>query len=189
MFPYKRKRLLKTPAELKRLPDDCKDIFKGSYVDSWYPSRPKSLKDVSLYEFTRLYERIGPARANQFKDKTVFLKLLNDQGYMKKRTHPEKWIVYGPSYFDPTSETDKEEFYFSHLLLHKPYRSETELKGPSLTYEAEYLRLKNEIPTLEQSVENMLKKKDARNNEEKIDAEISKDDAEGSCNFDSEHGV
>ena len=179
VYPYKRKRMLKTPTEIKRLPEGSADIYKGDYISAWYPNRPESLNDLSLYEFARTYERMCNSKAEQVKDKSTLLKLRNEQGFMKERTISSLMsspvIVYGPSNIDPISRT--EEFYYSNLLLHKPWLDESELKGPSATYKAEFLRLKDEIPALAQFVDKVLKKKHMKEIMSRtVDAQLSEEE-------------
>ena len=55
--------------------------------------------------------------------------------------------------------TDREEFFYSHLLLHKPWINESELKGNSSSYEEEYHNLITDIPALTDSVEKALNRR------------------------------
>ena len=116
-FPENRKRLLKKPDQIKTLPDQSTDIYLGDYLSSWYPNRPKSMDDLSLYDFAKKYKRITGKEVESLKDSERLIQLQGNNGYMKERRQNDV-IVYGPSYLDPVSNT--EEFYYSHLVLHKP---------------------------------------------------------------------
>ena len=99
---------------------------------------------MSPYEFVRTYQRASADVVRKAADKSKLLKLKEDRGYMIQRTvtarHPFPPIVYGPTFLDPV--TKKEEFYYSHLLMHKPWFKESALKGEtSATFEAEFNRL------------------------------------------------
>ena len=157
VYASKRRSVLKSKKDLESLPDNSKDIYYGDLIGTWYPKRPpydrsnknSNLKTMSLYEFTKTYERIGNAAAAQIKDKSKLLKLDGNAGFMKKRgTDPEKdtLVIYGPSHLDPIK--DSEAYYFAFLLLHKPFWHEHLLMGQSQSYQAEFERLKAELPAM-----------------------------------------
>ena len=159
VFPYKRKRMLKNRAQLKQLPEGSTDIWNGDWLSSWYRNRPESLKDLSLYEFATSYDRASNSIVKGMKDKSKLIYLRNEEGCMKPRSLLHPVIVYGPK-IDPIARP--EEFYYSHLLLHKPWVDESELKGESESYEAEFMRAKETIPFLAQYVEKVLRKRNIK---------------------------
>ena len=157
VYASKRRSVLKSKKDLEPLPDDSKDIYYGDLIGTWYPKRPpydrsnknSNLKNMSLYEFAKTYERLGNAAAAQMKDKSKLLKLDGNAGFMKKRcTDPGKdtLVIYGPSHLDPIK--DSESYYFAFLLLHKPFWHEHLLMGQSQSYQAEFERLKAELPAM-----------------------------------------
>ena len=157
VYASKRRSVLKSKKDLEHLPDDSKDIYYGDLIGTWYPKRPpydrsnknSNLKNMSLYEFAKTYERLGNAAAAQIKDKSKLLKLDGNAGFMKKRcTDPGKdtLVIYGPSHLDPIK--DSESYYFAFLLLHKPFWHEHLLMGQSQSYQAEFERLKAELPAM-----------------------------------------
>ena len=157
VYASKRRSVLKSKKDLESLPDDSKDIYYGDLIGTWYPKRPpydrsnknSNLKNMSLYEFAKTYERLGNAAAAQIKDKSKLLKLDGNAGFMKKRcTDPGKdtLVIYGPSHLDPIK--DSESYYFAFLLLHKPFWHEHLLMGQSQSYQAEFERLKAELPAM-----------------------------------------
>ena len=158
VFAHKRKRMLKSKIEISKLPDDSKDIFHGDSIGVWYPNRPKlddtneiegtvNLDDMSLFEFSKNYNRVSPSAAENLKDKSKLLILQNNAGCMRRIT-PTRGrslpIVYGPSHINPA--TDPDEYYFMFLLLHKPFREESGLMGSSISYKIEFERLVAEQP-------------------------------------------
>ena len=172
VYASKRKSMLKSKKDLKSLPDDSTDIYYGDLIGTWYPKRPPydgpvSLKDMSLYDFASTYERIGNAAAAKIKDKSVLLRLDSNAGYMKKRSQDPKksLVIYGPSYLDPFK--DSEAYYFSFLLLHKPFWHESLLLGSSESYQREFEKLKNDLPAMAAHEEKVRRKKNFRESMEK----------------------
>ena len=157
VYASKRKSVLKSKKDLESLPDDSKDIFYGDLIGTWYPKRPPydksngnlNLKEMSLLEFAKTYERVGNAAAAQIKDKSKLLRLDGNAGFMKRRSYDPKkntLVVYGPSHLDPIK--DSEAYYFAFLLLHKPFWHEHLLMGKSLSYQEEFERLIVELPAM-----------------------------------------
>ncbi len=174
VFPHKRKRMLKNRHQLKQLPEGSKDIWNGDWISTWYPNRPDSLKDMSLYEFAKSYDRASNSMVNQMKDKSKLVYLKNGQGCMKPRSLLHPIIVYGPT-IDPYARP--EEFYYSYLLLHKPWVNEDDIKGESDTYENEFMKAKESIPFLAQYVEKVLKKRNMKDKmKDDVDSHLSEEE-------------
>ena len=157
VYASKRKSVLKSKKDLESLPDDSKDIYYGDLIGTWYPKRPPydksngnlNLKEMSLFEFAKTYERVGNAAAAQIKDKSKLLRLDGNAGFMKRRSYDPKkktLVVYGPSQIDPIK--DSEAYYFAFLLLHKPFWHEHLLMGKSRSYQEEFERLIAELPAM-----------------------------------------
>ena len=154
VYASKRKSVLKSKKDLESLPDDSKDIYYGDLIGTWYPKRPPydksngnlNLKEMSLFEFAKTYERVGNAAASQIKDKSKLLRLDGNAGFMKRRSEKNTLVVYGPSQIDPFK--DSEAYYFAFLLLHKPFWHEHLLMGKSLSYQEEFERLILELPAM-----------------------------------------
>ena len=157
VYASKRKSVLKSKKDLESLPDDSKDIYYGDLIGTWYPKRPPydksngnlNLKEMSLLDFAKTYERVGNAAAAQIKDKSKLLRLDGNAGFMKRRCYDPKknaLVVYGPSHLDPIK--DSEAYYFAFLLLHKPFWHEHLLMGKSLSYQEEFERLIVELPAM-----------------------------------------
>ena len=160
-FPHMRKRILKTGNAFKNLSEDSKDIYNGDIISTWYPSRPDELESLSLYEFARNYQRCYATEARIMKNKQDrLIELKNNHGLMKTflttKAHPYKPIVYGPK-FDPVTMT--EQYYYSYLLLHRPWRQESELIGQCSSYEVEYEKCKSEFPAMLSAVNKDLKRR------------------------------
>ena len=172
VYASKRKSMLKSKKDLKSLPDDSTDIYYGDLIGTWYPKRPPydgpiCFKDMSLYEFASKYERIGNAAADKIRDKSVLLRLDGNAGFMKRRSQDPKksLVIYGPSHLDPFK--DSEAYYFSFLLLHKPFWHESLLMGSSDSYQKEFEKLKNDLPEMAAHEEKVRRKKNFREAMEK----------------------
>ena len=172
VYASKRKSMLKSKKDLKSLPDDSTDIYYGDLIGTWYPKRPPydgpiCLKDMSLYEFASKYERIGNAAADKIRDKSVLLRLDGNAGFMKRRSQDPKksLVIYGPSHLDPFK--DSEAYYFSFLLLHKPFWHESLLMGSSDSYQKEFEKLKNDLPEMAAHEKKVRRKKNFREAMEK----------------------
>ena len=173
-LPHKRKKTLKTKKILDDLPDESKDLFWGNLISSWYPNRPDDMLNMSLHDFAQTYRRASSYEVKSVKDKSRVLCLKNDAGYMMKRTldkrFPSPIIVYGP-FFDPTKNS--EDFYYSKLLMHIPWRKEEELSGNP---EDVYKKFRNKFPDLEASVQNAFKRLHRRQKmNKKVDEKMAGD--------------
>ena len=197
VYSSKRKSVLKSKKDLESLPDDSKDIYYGDLIGTWYPKRPpydksnrnSNLKEMSLFEFAKTYERVGNAAAAQVKDKSKLLKLDGNAGFMKKRcTDPKKdaLVIYGPSHLDPIK--DSEAYYFAFLLLHKPFWHEHLLMGKSRSYQEEFEKLKAELPAMAEHEKKFRTKKNFRElveNDANAQADQMSTEAEEADNSDS----
>ena len=190
VYASKRKSMLKNKQHLQALPDDSNDIFYGDLIGTWYPKRPKydrsgesvaHLDTMSLYDFAMTYERFSNSAASKLVDKSKLLVLANNAGYMKRRVNDpikQPLVVYGPSHIDPIK--DSEAYYFSFLLLHKPFRHEALLMGTSASYKLEFDQLKEQLPAMAEHEEKFRSKKNFREIMEK-DAEANAQDMEANA--------
>ena len=197
VYASKRRSMLKSKKDLESLPDDSKDIYYGDLIGTWYPKRPpydksngnSNLKEMSLFDFAKTYERVSNSAAAQMKDKSKLLKLDGNAGFMKKRcTDPKKdaLVIYGPSHLDPIK--DSEAYYFAFLLLHKPFWHEHLLMGQSQSYQAEFERLKVELPAMAAHENKFRTKKNFRDlieNDANAQADQMSTEAEEADNSDS----
>ena len=112
-LPHKRNRRLKDHKVLKDMPKDnpeTEDVFEDNLIDSYYPQRPRDLENICLYDFVANYEWYGK------KDN-------GDRKYSKlaKPRLPNNKL------FDPEKENEREDYYYSLLLLFVPFRDEGSL--------------------------------------------------------------
>ena len=123
-FPHKRRRRLKDYSQLQELKassPDSTDIFEDNLIDTFYPKRPSELDDVCLYDFVKDYTR-DPQQGRC--------------GY-RQLTKP---CIPNHKLFDPSNESQKEDYYYSLLLLFVPFRDESDLLRPNETAEQSFAR-------------------------------------------------
>ena len=128
-MPHKRNRRLKDHKELQEIAKrdpDTEDIFEDSLLDTHYPQRPNDLEDVCLYDFVANYDW-------QTKDDNGERKY----AVLKKPRLPNHKL------FDPQKETQREDYFYSLLLLFVPFRDESSLLLDNETAEVAFHRLMN----------------------------------------------
>ena len=80
-----------------------------------------------------------------------------------------------------------EKYYYSLLILYKPWSVESDILGPSSTYQEEFFRVLDEIPAMKIKYTRMASMKKARMEmDEKVDREtdgVSQDDSEDGDTF------
>ena len=87
---------------------DSNDIFEKGLLDAHYPKRPASLEKVCLYDFVTNYD---------WQSKDVH----GDRKYSKLR----KPRLPNHKLFDPQKENQRENYFYSLLLLFVPFRDES----------------------------------------------------------------
>ena len=128
-MPHKRSRILKNHKVLQKMgecnPND-KAIFEDNVVDTFYPQRPAKLEHVCLYDFIAQYEFQG----------------IDDQG---QRVYEKLGKPKLPNHkiFDPEIESQREDYYYSLVLLFCPFRDESSLILGNETAEQAFHRLRS----------------------------------------------
>ena len=112
-MPHKRNRRLKKHSHLMDLKEndpESEDIFESNLINTHYPQRPKRLENLCLYDCVANY--------NWYKK--------DSKG---KRTWPmlKKKRLVNHNIFDPQKEHDREDYYYSLVLLFMPFRDEASL--------------------------------------------------------------
>ena len=111
--PHNRKRRLKDHsklAEIKEQNSNSTDIFEANVIETFYPQRPHNMEDVCLYDFVADYVKSGIDKDG----KTQYHKL-------------NKSVVPNHKLYNPNKDNEKENFYYSLLLLFVPFRNEGDL--------------------------------------------------------------
>ena len=129
-MPHKRNRRLinhKVLQEIAKHNPDSEEIFEDNLIDTFYPQRPANLENVCLYDFVAYYDWQGK----------------DDNGNRKYRklTKPR---LPNHKLFDSENEAQREDYYYSLLLLFTPFREESGLLLENETAEEAFHRLQNE---------------------------------------------
>ena len=110
--------------QLKEINPESEDIFENNLIDTHYPERPEELEEVCLYNFVRDYDSCG---VDEYGQKQY-----------KKRS---KSLLPNHKIFDPNKENQKQDYYYSLLLLFVPFRVESDLVDEDETPEEAFLRV------------------------------------------------
>ena len=125
--PHKRNRRLKDHKVLQEVAKhdpDTMDIFEGNLIDTYYPNPPRDLDDLRLYDFVANYDWYGK----------------NDRGDCKYKKLAKPRLP-NHKIFDPDKESQREDYFYSLLLLFIPFRDESTLLQENETAEEAFNRL------------------------------------------------
>ena len=129
-----RSRRVKENHVIQQLPSDSEDILYPSLTDTYYPNRPVDLESTSLYTFLSWYDVVSV----QPGEITTYYPLLGR--YLKKRQKP-----YLLNFFKYSPEQEPEKYFYSMLLLFKPWRASDSLMGDKTTYTESFNSCKDEL--------------------------------------------
>ena len=105
-MPHNRKRRLRDHSKLKQLREcnpNSTEIFEDNTIDTFYPQRPRHMEDICLYEFVSEYTKSGVDADGNI----VYRKLT-------KHVLPNHNL---------NKEGERENYYYSLLLLFVPFRN------------------------------------------------------------------
>ena len=124
---HRRSRRLKDHKVLQEIAEndpETEEIFLDNLLDTYYPQRPDSLEDVCLHDFVANYDwQNKDSRGNRMYKK------------LQKPRFPNHKL------FDPENENQREDYYYSLILLFTPFREESSLLLESATVEEAFHRL------------------------------------------------
>ena len=112
-MPHKRSRRLKAYDHIRRMAEDdphSEDIFAESLLKTYYPERPRELENLCLFDLVAYYDWYG-------KDNE------GNRSY-RKLTKPR---LPNHKLFDPQKENEREDYYYSLIVLFVPFRDESTL--------------------------------------------------------------
>ena len=128
-MPHKRNRRLKNHSSLKELSvsePDSEDIFESNLVDTYYPNRSDELEDVCLYDIVANYS-CHHTNVKGVKQ-TVFIRR-------------NKSVIPNHKLYDLRNENQREDYFYSLIMLFQPFRDESELLLDDETAEEAFNRL------------------------------------------------
>ena len=169
VLPQFRTRIMKNFKDLENTSSESTEIFNKDLLSTYYPECPNDLENMPLKEFAATYERAYIPKnsdAESYCAKPNIIRLNGDNGIMKKRL--KKALIYHHE-FDPY--VDPEKYYFSLLLLWKPWRNEIDFLQNCETYKDAFLQNINAVPNLRKYDE--LKQKIIKS-KKKVQDEVSK---------------
>ena len=125
--PHKRSRRLKSHSDLMALKDsdpDSEDIFQHNVISTYYPNRPDDLEEVCLHDFMATIDYYHKDKAG-------------------KRTYREltKPKLVNHNIFDPNKENERQDYFYSLLILFVPFRDENSILEKDETPEQAFNRL------------------------------------------------
>ena len=126
-MPHKGSRRLKDHKQLKEIAQhnpNNEDIFEDNLIDNFYPHRLQEVEYVCLCDFVANCDWQGRDRQGR----RIYKKLPKP----KLRNH---------KLFDPENENQREDYYYSLVLLFSPFRDGSGLLMENETAEAAFYRL------------------------------------------------
>ena len=129
-----RSRRVKENHIIQGLPSDCEDILYPSLIDTYYPNRPAELESTNLYTFMSWYDVLNkqPSKA------ATYYPLLGR--YLKKRN--QRYLL---NHYKYNPEQEPEKYFYSILLLFKPWRECDSLIGDKGSYTEAFHSCKDEL--------------------------------------------
>ena len=105
-----RNRNLKTRKEIEELEDESTDIFCPSVIDDHYPSRPKELESMHLYDFAMWYDiiKIRPSEKTEYYEIRASL-------FLKKNTEDILSIIISTMFKPNLNIIISHYYYYSNL--------------------------------------------------------------------------
>ena len=128
-----RSRKLKDHEAMEALDDESCDIFYPSWVDSYYPNRPDELKHMHLYDFLAWHDWEQKEPSKSFK----YYPFMG--GFLKERPRP-----YLLNHYKYSVSEEPEKYYYSLMLLFKPWNDCDSLLGTNKTYTEAFCAFKEE---------------------------------------------
>ena len=116
-------RRVKSYQDIKDLPEDSEEVFHASWIDTYYPSRPEELENTHLFDFLACCD----VQKDEPKKKEIYFPFFGR--FLIKRERP-----YLVNHFRYSPSQTAEKYYYSILLLFKPWRQCDSLLGDHSTY-------------------------------------------------------
>ena len=126
-MPHKRSRRLKAHSDLIALGEsdpESEDIFLDNLLSTYYPNRPDKLEGMCLHDFVATidyYHKDGSGNRTY-----------------RKLTKPK---LVNHNIYDPNKENERQDYFYSLLILFVPFRDESSLVQENETPEQAFERL------------------------------------------------
>lgn len=117
-----RYKVLLPAIEREKLPENSTDVFYLNIID-YYINRPDELEHLSLFKFASYYKSSSSETVNVSSKSQKRIKLKNLNKILQLRRKPV--IIRTPKFLPNTNQ-----YFFSLLMLHLPFRDEKELLHP-----------------------------------------------------------
>ncbi len=154
----KRSRKIKPLKEVEKLDESSTDLFEWTLVDDYYPDRPAELEDICLYDFAKYYDIVKQSTTEVGIKEVIY----------KKRKTP---CLISHRIFSAVQEP--ENYFYSLLLLYKPWRNIIELKGDYSSYTEAFDACKNELTAALQRHEKLEELRKAKEDVEKLVSDMN----------------
>ena len=143
-LPSKRSHRLKNHKELQRLAlnePNSDEIFEHYLIENYYPDRPQNLEEMCLYDFVKWIDWTSRDKSGK-----RYYKRLNKPRFPNHKL------------YDPEREEQREDYYYSLILLFVPFRDENTLLLPNEKAEEAFHRLSSSSGSLHhEKLQKMLK--------------------------------
>ncbi|XP_070528970.1 uncharacterized protein [Cardiocondyla obscurior] len=120
-----RQKKSKSRKEIEALDEESTDLFCPALVDDYYLNRVEKLESVSLYEFAKWYD----VTTTEPKNKLIEYYKIDSKHFLKRRR-----CACLINHYKYNVETQPEDYFFSLLLMFKPWRNLDDLKDNCDTY-------------------------------------------------------
>ncbi|XP_070529626.1 uncharacterized protein [Cardiocondyla obscurior] len=111
--------------QIEALDEESTDLFCPALVDDYYPNRVEKLESVSLYEFAKWYD----VTTTEPKNNLIEYYKIDSKHFLKRRR-----CACLINHYKYNVETQPEDYFFSLLLMFKPWRNLDDLKDNCDTY-------------------------------------------------------
>ena len=175
--PQFRTRTLRPITQLEK--DGCFDPFYPHLVTDFYPNRPQFLDNISLFDFARCYKKIDKKQAGRNSNSIVIKRDNTILGYFLPVPENDRPVIMHHEF---SLEQRSEDFFYSLLLLHKPWRQEEDISsfhGHEKPFEQEFYYCFSDYPMLKKYFDRKkLIQKRRQDMEAKVDERIDQMDRE-----------
>ncbi|MEW8546654.1 MAG: DUF6570 domain-containing protein [Candidatus Thiodiazotropha sp.] len=131
--PEKRYKVLKPKTERDELPVNSTDIFRTNILD-YYTDRPDTLESMSLFKFASWYT-LCSGSVDKINSRPLLCERIRLKTLGKTFRKRQRFAIIRSPKFEPITD----DYFYSLLMLHLPYRSETTLKEPFNTAEEAFI--------------------------------------------------